>query len=140
LQALGPGGGKKRVIKHRLPANWERKKTSEGISFYIDHTTKLTQWEPPPLLEVIEEEDEEARLGWGESFWAAAAKGAELAGSAAATVAASTTVSTVVSPLQSSPPPPEQHQCARGARGIDTRLLIERGELDQYVNPTPTAL
>lgn len=32
---------------HPLPANWEQRKTPGGRIYYVDHASKLTQWERP---------------------------------------------------------------------------------------------
>ena len=32
-----------------LPRGWEKKSTPDGKVFYIDHNTKTTHWEPPPV-------------------------------------------------------------------------------------------
>lgn len=34
----------------QVPPNWDINFTSEGELYYINHLTKMTQWEPPPLL------------------------------------------------------------------------------------------
>ncbi len=30
-----------------LPAGWEKRKTAKGKTYYINHATKTTQWNPP---------------------------------------------------------------------------------------------
>jgi len=34
----------------QLPAGWELKKTKDGRCFYVDHTSRKTQWHPPEVL------------------------------------------------------------------------------------------
>lgn len=32
----------------RLPDGWEERRTTSGRVYYVNHTLKTTQWEPPP--------------------------------------------------------------------------------------------
>lgn len=34
-----------------LPTGWEKKITPEGRAYYVDHNSKITQWEPPSVAQ-----------------------------------------------------------------------------------------